>query len=150
MPLNPTCSFATNMPTRRSIRRLTPAALLALASCATAPQAPAGPDLRLVARATSSAAAQVKRCYRAPRLSREARQITTRLRVRYLANGQLAALPELLSQSGITPSNRVHALAMAEAAMVAVVRCSPLSLPPELYRAGWDEFDLTFSPRNFG
>lgn len=137
------------MPNARAILWLIPAALLALAACATAPQAPRGPDPRLVARVTSNAAGQVKRCYRAPRLTREARQIVTRLRVRYLPDGQLADVPELLSQSGITPRNRVHAPAMAEAAMVAVVRCSPLTLPPELYQAGWNEFDLTFSPPTF-
>ena len=123
---------------------------LALAACTTAPPGRSGPDPRLVASATTSAAQQVKRCYRAPRLTREARQISTRLRVRYAADGQLAELPVLLSQSGITPANRAHAPAMAEAAMVAVVRCSPLSLPSELYHAGWDEFDLTFSPPSFG
>ena len=91
----------------------------------------------------------MKRCYRAPRLTREARQIVTRLRVRYLPDGHLADVPELLSQSGITARNRVHAPAMAEAAMVAVVRCSPLALPPELYQGGWSEFELTFSPPTF-
>jgi hypothetical protein len=137
------------MPTARSTLRFAPLALLALAACTRMPEARPGPDPRLVARATTSAAQQVKRCYRAPRLTREARQITTRLRVRYTADGQLADLPELLSQSGITPSNRAHAPAMAEAAMVAVVRCSPLNLPPELHHAGWDEFVLTFSPPSY-
>lgn len=147
MPRHVSCS--TPMPNARAILWLIPAALLALAACAAAPERRAGPDPRLVARVTSTAAVQVKRCYRAPRLTREARQIVTRLRVRYLPDGKLADVPELLSQSGITPRNRVHAPAMAEAAMVAVVRCSPLVLPPELYQAGWDEFDLTFSPPTF-
>ena len=137
------------MPNARFILWPITAALLALAACASAPEPRAGPDPRLVARVTSVAAGQVKRCYRAPRLTREARQISTRLRVRYLPDGKLADVPVLLSQSGITPRNRVHAPAMAEAAMVAVVRCSPLTLPAELYQAGWDEFDLTFSPPTF-
>lgn len=125
---------------------------LALATIACARPATPGPDPRLVAQVTASAADQVRRCYRSPRLSREARsakQIVTRLRVRYLPDGQLADYPLLLSQANITASNRAHAPAMAEAAMVAVVRCSPLVLPPNLYHAGWDEFDLTFSPRVF-
>jgi hypothetical protein len=138
------------MPTVRPIRHLALAALLALAACVTPPPAMrAGPDPRTIARVTDSAAAQVKRCYRAPRLTRAARQITTRLRVRYTVDGQLADYPVLVSQSGITPSNRAHAPAMAEAAMIAVVRCAPLTLPPEFYHAGWDEFDLTFSPPTF-
>ena len=138
------------MPRLRTLPALLLIALLA--ACVPPPigaQHRGGPDPRLVARVTTSAASQVKRCYRAPRLNREARQISTRLRVRFTPDGQLADVPVLLSQGGITPSNRVHAPAMAEAAMVAVVRCAPLSLPPELYQAGWDEFDLTFSPPSF-
>jgi hypothetical protein len=36
---------------------------------------------------------------------------------------------------------------MAEAATLAVIRCAPVRLPPELYRAGWSEMDFSFSPR---
>jgi hypothetical protein len=36
---------------------------------------------------------------------------------------------------------------MAEAASMAVIRCAPLHLPAELYRTGWGEMDLTFSPQ---
>jgi len=122
---------------------------LAVAACATAPQGAAGPNPQVVAQLTSQAADQVKRCYKAPRLSKAARQITTRLRVRFMADGQLADYPVLLSQSGVTPANRAHAPAMAEAAMAAVVRCAPLRLPADFHQAGWDEFDLTFSPRVF-
>jgi hypothetical protein len=35
---------------------------------------------------------------------------------------------------------------MAQAAIGAVMRCAPLTLPPALYDNGWAEFDLTFSP----
>lgn len=108
-----------------------------------------GPDARVVARLTESAASQVKRCYRSPKIARSARQITTRLRVYYAPDGQLASLPVLVAQAGVTDANRAHAAAMAEAAMLAVVRCSPLDLPRELYQAGWDEFELTFAPRTF-
>jgi hypothetical protein len=130
-------------------------AALVVAGCAAtpAPRATAAspaPDSRVVKSLTDSAARQVKRCYRSPRLSRDARQISTRLRVTYAPDGQLATLPVLLEQGGVTEANRAHARAMAEAAMLAVVRCSPLSLPREYYQAGWDEFDLTFSPRTFG
>jgi hypothetical protein len=110
----------------------------------------AGPDPRLVVRATASAADQVKRCYRSPRLGRDARQIATRMRVRFAPTGELVGMPVLLSQAGVTPSNRPFAAAMAAAAASAIVDCSPLRLPPELHGGGWDEFDLTFSPANFG
>lgn len=105
-----------------------------------------GPDRAAVWRATQHAASQVKRCYRHPRVIRAARQISTTLRVRYAADGTLAGLPEVVRQSGITPENAVQARQMAEAASLAVIRCQPISLPPELHKGGWDEFDLTFSP----
>lgn len=109
----------------------------------------ARPDARVVAKLTESAATQVKRCYRSPKIAKSARQITTRLRVFYAPDGQLATLPVLVAQAGVTAANRAHAAAMAEAAMLAVVRCAPLDLPRELYQAGWDEFELTFAPRTF-
>lgn len=128
---------------------------LLLVGCAVPAATPAAarldprPDPRIVAKLTESAAGQVKRCYRSPRIAKSARQITTRLRVQYAPDGQLATLPVLVAQAGVTDANRAHAAAMAEAAMLAVVRCSPLDLPRELYQAGWDEFELTFAPRTF-
>lgn len=98
------------------------------------------------ARTIQSAAVQVKRCYRTPRVAHAAKQIVTRLRVRYAADGTLSGLPTILSQSGVTPANEAYSGLMGEAAVLAVIRCSPLKLPPELYARGWDEFELTFSP----
>lgn len=141
---------------RSPLASLTAALLVAaLSSCAPPASRPgsspaaARPDPKMVERITATAAVQVKRCYRAPKLAKSARQISTRLRVYYAPDGQLATLPVLVAQAGVNESNRAHAAAMAEAAMLAVVRCSPLSLPPELYQAGWDEFELTFSPKTF-
>lgn len=126
---------------------------LGLAACsrppvmATAKPAQAGPDPAFVAQAVSRAAEQIKGCYRSPKLNRAARQIVTVLRVRYTEDGNLATSPVLSRQSGVTENNMIYAPQMARAAMEAVERCVPLRLPPELYKGGWDEFDLTFSPR---
>lgn len=119
-------------------------ALLWLAGCATVPTPEA--STARYERALADAAAQVRRCYRTPRVGSGGRQIVTRLRVRYGPDGQLAALPELVWQAGVTPANRAFAPRMAEAAIAAVLRCVPIALPPELYRNGASEFDLTFSP----
>lgn len=99
-----------------------------------------------IRQATDSAAAQIKRCYRQPRVPSEVRQIITRLRVRFRIDGGLAEPPILVWQSGISDVTPVQAEKMAEAAKLAVIRCAPLRLPPEYYVGGWDEFDLTFSP----
>jgi hypothetical protein len=102
---------------------------------------------RAAASSLLAAAVQVQRCYRAPRVPHGGRQIATRLRVRFTPEGTLAALPAIVWQSGVTPDNQRYAKAMGEAAILSVMRCSPLHLPAELYARGWDEFDLTFSPR---
>lgn len=107
---------------------------------------PPQPDAAVVAQVLDSAAAQVKRCYRSPKLGRAARQITTRLVVRFGPDGVLLAVPEVVAQSGINPGNQAFAGQMAEAAVLAVIRCSPIRLPADHYEAIWKQFELTFSP----
>lgn len=94
-----------------------------------------------------AAAAQIRRCYRPPRVAHDALQIATRLHVRFAPDGTLATLPEIVAQSGVTPANQAYAGPMGEAAILSVIRCVPLKLPAEAYAAGWQEFDLTFSPK---
>lgn len=92
------------------------------------------------------AARQVQRCYRSPRIASTGRQIITRLRVRVSEDGQIAGLPTVVLQEGVTPDNQSFASRMAEAAIEAVLRCAPLRMPPTYFHEGFTEFDLTFSP----
>lgn len=62
------------------------------------------------------------------------------------SEGHLDGLPVVIAQQGVTAANHGFAGRMAEAAIVAVIRCAPLRFPPELYRQGWQEMELTFSP----
>jgi hypothetical protein len=118
---------------------------LTLSACATAPvKRDIASDL--ARKVTADAAAQVRRCYRTPKVLGEGKRIITRLHVRYAPDGTIIGLPTVLSQSGVTPGNRLFADEMAQAAIASVVRCSPLRLPPELYEFGWNNFELTFSP----
>jgi hypothetical protein len=119
---------------------------LPLAGCAGFVQPP-GPDPVAVHAAIGAAAQQVQRCYRSPRVASAGKQISTRLLVRLAPDGTLAELPLVLAQGGLTPLNRPYASRMAEAASLAVIRCAPLRLPAELYQSGWNEIELTFSPR---
>lgn len=96
--------------------------------------------------ALDSAASQVKRCYRFPRVSHSGRQIVTVVRVRMTNEGFPDGLPTIVSQHGVNAANSAYAGRMAEAAIGAVVRCAPLRLPPELHQRGWNELELTFSP----
>lgn len=125
-----------------------PILLAILAGClAPAPRAPVMRHDPRVAEVIAMAADQVRRCYRAPRVPHEGRQIVTVLAVRYAPDGSLAALPEVAVQRGVTPDAAPYAEAMAQAASAAVIRCAPLRLPAELYEGGWKDFELTFSPK---
>jgi len=103
-------------------------------------------DAATVNRLTQQAADQVRRCYRGPRVTSAAKQIVTRLRARYSADGQLAGLPQIVWQRSVTPAAEPFAHLIAEAATLAIIRCAPLRLPPEAHAGGWDEIDYTFSP----
>lgn len=126
-------------------RAVTPLLVAALiGGCAPIPQRPS--HRALVDEALARAATQVRGCYRTPRVSFRGRQIVTRLRVRFTPEGQLAGLPIVMFQDGVTPENQFYADHMAQAAIEAVMRCTPLRLPPALYQNGWSAFELTFSP----
>jgi hypothetical protein len=104
----------------------------------------------LVRRLAQEAADQVRRCYRRPKVASEAKQIVTRLRVKFTPDGQLAQLPELVWQRSVTPAAAPFAPRMVEAASLAIIRCAPIRLPPEVHAGGWDELEFTFSPRGLG
>ncbi len=110
------------------------------------PPKPRAPDPALVERVVADAARQVRGCYRAPRVASEARQIVTRLAVRYTADGTLSGAPVVIAQEGVTEANSPYARRMAEAAAAAVMRCAPLRLPPPLHATIWRELELTFRP----
>ena len=121
--------------------------LLAATAAGCAPVSAPAPARRVqTEEVLSLAASQVRRCYRSPRVSFEGRQIVTRLRVRFTGDGQLAQLPVVIAQSGVTPRNGTYAGRMAEAAIEAVLRCTPLRLPDGVPANSAFAFDLTFSP----
>lgn len=123
------------------------AAASALCACApTTTTQVTATDMR-ASQLIAAAATQVGRCYRAPRIPHGGKQIITKLRVRYGPDGSLAMLPQVVSQSGVTPDNNLYAGPMAQAAIASVMRCSPLPRPAELDAGYLSEFYLTFSPR---
>jgi hypothetical protein len=113
----------------------------------------AGPPARVHAQSSAAVAAsaavaeQVRRCYRDPRVPSSGRTIVTRLFARYTADGVLVGLPQLVSQQGLSPESRPYASSMAEAAKLAVLRCTPVRLPREAGERRGSDFFLTFSPR---
>jgi len=96
--------------------------------------------------ASAVVAEQVRRCYRAPRIPSAGRGIATRLLVRYAPDGALVGIPLLVWQQGLTPQSQPYAGRMSEAARLAVIQCSPVSLPEGLGNRRATDFYLTFSP----
>jgi hypothetical protein len=119
-------------------------ALAALAGCASIPKS-ARVDPAIADAILQRIAARVARCYQAPRVGSAARQIVTRLTIRLNPDGTLAMPPLIVAQTGITVDNASEAGRVAEAAGLAVIRCSPFRLPAERYRSVWRSFDLIFS-----
>jgi hypothetical protein len=128
-------------------------AFISVLALSTLVSACAGPADRVQAHSAAAAQAmsaavaeQIRRCYRAPRVPSLGRNIVTRLFARYTAEGSLVGLPLLVSQQGLTTENRLYASRMAEAAKVAILRCSPVRLPQEAGQRRGSDFLLTFSP----
>lgn len=96
-------------------------------------------------------ARQFKPCYELGSLQgTPAMSIVTTLRLRYKPDGTVALAPELVEQTGIEASNQSYARQMSDIAKRAVLRCSPVRLPEELYKGGWEDFQLRFIPSQLG
>lgn len=115
------------------------------ASKSTAPRA-AAIGAREMAGLAAAIAAQVKPCYSPPAGGSEATTIQTVLRLRFRPDGAVATPPAIVDQSGVSGANRAYAAQMGDAAKRAVLRCSPLKLPAELYEGGWEDIEFVFRP----
>lgn len=107
---------------------------------------PGRADARALASLEAAIRAQIAPCWNPPAGGADVREMTVVLRIRLNRDGSIAAPPELVSQTGATEANAAYARAFAETARRAVLRCTPLELPADLY-ADWREFELNFDPR---
>ena len=116
---------------------------------ATTPRA-ATVSAQALAGLAAAIAAQVKPCYVVPAGGTDASNIVTVLRLRFNPDGSVSTAPRISEQSGVTESNQAYARQIGEAARRAVLRCSPLRLPAELYEGGWEDIEFVFNPRLMG
>ena len=72
------------------------------------------------------------------------------LRVRVTTDGQVANLPIVVSQTGVTPANQPYASRMAEAAIEAVMRCAPLRLPESAFHRRLERIRTDLQPGRGG
>ncbi|WP_448581763.1 hypothetical protein [Thermaurantiacus sp.] len=108
--------------------------------------APGTPGPQALASLEAAIRSQIAPCWNPPVGGQDVKAMTVVLRIRLHRDGSLASPPEFVSQTGATEANAAYARAFVETARRAVLRCSPLDLPAELY-AHWREFELNFDPR---
>lgn len=104
---------------------------------------------KLDARATATLAAairsQIAPCWNPPLGGESVSNMTVQFRITLSKDGRVVGQPEVIGQTGVTSDNQDYARAFRETARRAIMRCSPLQLPPDLYDA-WREFELNFDP----
>lgn len=88
---------------------------------------------------------QLKPHWKAP-TGADADSLRTILRVQLDRNGELLGSPQVIDQTGITPSNKSQASLHAEQAIRAVKLASPFKLPPQFYEQ-WKDLKLGFDRR---
>jgi outer membrane biosynthesis protein TonB len=90
---------------------------------------------------------QVQPCYDLGALGgTPAMQIVTVLQIRFNKDGSVQSA-QVTEQTGVDGSNARYKQQMAEVSRAAVLRCSPLKLPVELYAGGWENIEMGFIPR---
>ncbi|MEJ7932894.1 cell envelope biogenesis protein TolA [Sphingobium sp. AN558] len=88
---------------------------------------------------------QLKPHWKAP-TGADADSLRTILRVQLDKGGSLVGTPQVIDQTGITPSNKSQAGLHAEQAIKAVRLASPFKLPPQFYEQ-WKDLKLGFDRR---
>ncbi len=88
---------------------------------------------------------QLKPHWKAP-TGADSESLRTILRVQLDKDGALIGTPQLIDQTGITPSNKSQARLHVEQAIKAVRLASPFKLPPQFYEQ-WKDLKLGFDRR---
>lgn len=104
-------------------------------------------DPRTAATLREAIRAQIFLCWNPPIGGADVRDMTVVLRADYAKDGTIIGLPKLVSQSGATAGNADYARVFADTARRAMLRCSPLKLPPKLYD-NWKTIELNFDPKS--
>jgi colicin import membrane protein len=103
---------------------------------------PTGLAQRLTQSEIDALRAQIQACWNPPVGAEDAEKLIVRLRIQFRVDGTLSHEP-VLQNRGDSPYFRVA----AEAAMRAVRRCAPYTLPAHKYEV-WKDVEVTFDPRD--
>ena len=102
-------------------------------------------DPRATATLIAAIRSQVAPCWNPPIGGADAKKMTVLLHLDINRDGSIAGRPGIVSQTGVTSGTADYARAFAETARRAVLRCSPLKLPTELYDQ-WKAVEINFDP----
>ncbi|GGI79061.1 hypothetical protein GCM10007973_14620 [Polymorphobacter multimanifer] len=102
-------------------------------------------DPRAAATLAQAIRAQVAPCWNPPIGGADVRKMTVLIGAEFQPDGSVAGNPRVISQTGTSGQNGDYARAFAETARRAVLRCSPLKLPADLYPL-WKSVEINFDP----
>ncbi len=104
-------------------------------------------DPRAAATLAQAIKSQVAPCWNPPIGGADVRKMTVLIRADFGRDGRLIGVPSVVSQTGVTAGNGDYARAFAETARRAVLRCSPLKLPADMYDL-WKSAIINFDPES--
>lgn len=102
-------------------------------------------DARASATLVQAIRAQIAPCWNPPLGGDDVRHMTVLLHIRFARNGSVVGVPEVLAQTSVSAGNAAYSKVFAESAKRAVIRCSPIKLPADLYEA-WRDIEFNFDP----
>lgn len=102
-------------------------------------------DPRAAATLAQAIRAQVAPCWNPPIGGADVKKMTVVLRADFGRDGAVIGRPTVVGQTGATAGNSAYARAFADTAVRAVLRCSPLRLPPKLFDL-WKSVEINFDP----
>nr|WP_310522342.1 hypothetical protein [Polymorphobacter sp.] len=104
-------------------------------------------DPRAAATLAQAIQSQVAPCWNPPIGGADVRKMTVLIRADFGRDGRVIGVPSVVSQTGVSAGNADYSRAFAETAKRAVLRCSPLKLPPKLYDL-WKSAEINFDPES--
>lgn len=138
-------SLAASAPTA-SRSRLN-AAVLGSAIGQAVPKGAAGLTVRQRTNLADMIRSQITPCWNPPVAEENSGHVTVVMRISLSRNGAVAGTPTVARLTGRTAANAAYANALSGSVRRAVLRCSPLKLPAELYDA-WSNVELNFDPKD--
>jgi outer membrane biosynthesis protein TonB len=104
-------------------------------------------DPRAAATLAQAIQSQVAPCWNPPIGGADVKKMTVLIRADFGKDGRVLGVPSVVSQTGVTAGNADYARAFAETAKRAVLRCSPLKLPANMYDL-WRSVEINFDPES--